>query len=393
MKKICLNKARIYTGLMDIEQGAVLIEDGRIADVLFETRLKKLALDSSYEIIDLEGKIITPGLIDTHIHGIGGFGTETGETEDILGMSRLLLRHGVTRFCPTLYPSDEESMIYGIRNITAAIGFEEGARVQGLHLEGPFISQARRGVQLPEYIKDVDINLMKKFIKASRGFISVMTVAPELKHMRELAVFSLKQGIVLSAGHTDATYQNMMEGMQAGILHSTHFFNAMRPLKHRDPGCVGAILLNNSLSCEIIADGFHVHPVILKFLLKEKPIERIILVTDALRPTGQTKGKLIANGEEVYLDANNVFRRVTDDVIAGSSATLDLCLRNLIKWGVPPSDAVKTATVNPSRLLKIDGERGVLMPGAFADLNILNDKFEILETYIEGKPLFKKQEN
>ena len=284
-------------------------------------------------------------------------------------------------------------MIYGIRNITAAIGFEEGARVQGLHLEGPFISQARRGVQLPEYIKDVDINLMKKFIKASRGFISVMTVAPELKHMRELAIFSLKQGIVLSAGHTDATYQNMMEGMQAGILPSPHFFNAMRPLKHRDPGCVGAILLNNSLSCEIIADGFHVHPVILKFLLKEKPIERIILVTDALRPTGQTKGKLIANGEEVYLDADNVFRRVTDDVIAGSSATLDLCLRNLIKWGVPPSDAVKTATVNPSRLLKIDGERGVLMPGAFADLNILNDKFEILETYIEGKPVVKKQEN
>lgn len=392
MRKICLNKAKIYTGLMEIEQGAILIEDNRIIDVLFETRLKKLNPDSSYEVIDLEGKIITPGFIDTHIHGIGGYGTEHGEPDDILGMSRMLTQYGVTRFCPTLYPSDEESFIYNIRNISGTIGFEQGALIQGLHLEGPFISKLHCGVQLPEYLKDVDLSLMKKFIKAGKGNISIMTVAPELKNMRELAIFCLKQGIVLSAGHTDATYENMMEGMQAGIMHSTHFFNAMRPLKHRDPGCVGAILLNNSLSCEVIADGFHVHPAIIKFLVKEKPVERIILVTDSLRPTNQKEGRLFANNEEVFLGETGVFQRISDGVIAGSSATLDACVRNMIKWGISPSDAVKMATVNPARLLKIDSERGVLMPGAFADLNILSEKFEVLETYVEGKSVYSKKE-
>lgn len=393
MKKICLNNAKIYTGLMEIDRGAILIEDNRIKDVLFETRLKKLNPDLSYEVFDLEGKIITPGFIDTHIHGIGGFGTENGESDDILGMSRLLPQYGVTRFCPTLYPSDEESFLYNIRNISGTIGFEKGAQVQGLHLEGPFISKLHCGVQLPQHLKEVDLSLMKKFLKAGKGNISIMTVAPELKNMRELAIFCLKQGIVLSAGHTDATYENMMEGMQAGILHSTHFFNAMRPLKHRDPGCVGAILLNSALSCELIADGFHVHPAIIKFLLKEKPVEKIILVTDSLRPTNQKEGRLFANNEEVFLGEAGVFQRVGDEVIAGSSATLDLCVRNMIKWGISPSDAVKTATVNPARLLKIDSERGVLMPGAYADLNILSEKFEVLETYVEGQSVYVKKES
>lgn len=390
MKKICLNKAQIFTGLMEIEQGAILIENDRIVDVLLETRLKKLDLDSSYEVIDLEGKLVTPGFIDTHIHGIGGYGTENGELSDIIGMSRELVKYGVTRFCPTLYPSDDESFIYNIRQISSAIGYEEGAQIQGLHLEGPFISKARCGVQKVEHLKEVDVELMKKFIKAGKGHISIMTVAPELKNMRELAIFCLKQGIILSAGHTDATYENMIEGMQTGILHSTHFFNAMRPLNHRDPGCVGAILLNNDLSCEVIADGFHVHPAILKFLVKEKPIERIILVTDALRPSTQMQGPLYANNEEVYLGDNGVFQRLSDDVIAGSSITLDACIRNMISWGVSPASAFKMATINPARLLKIDSERGVLMAGAYADLNILDENYQVLETYVEGNSVYKK---
>ena len=273
-------------------------------------------------------------------------------------------------------------MIYGIRNITAAIGVEEGARVQGLHLEGPFISQARRGVQLPEYIKDVDINLMKKFIKASRGFISVMTIAPELKHMRELAIFSLKQGIVLSAGHTDATYQNMMEGMQAGILHSTHFFNAMRPLKHRDPGCVGAILLNNSLSCEIIADGVHVHPDLIKLLLRDKPVSKIVLVTDALKPTEQKKGELFANGERVVA-AGGCFHRSADGVIAGSSLTMIRGVQNLVSFGFPLADAVSCATINPAQVM---GYRfkGCLVPGRDGDVVVFDSGFRVLLSVIGG---------
>src|SRR5262249_5509333 len=158
-----------------------------------------------------------------------------------------------------------------------------------------------------------------------------MTVAPELRGMRELALYALSQNIVLQAGHTDATYENMVEGMQAGILHSTHFFNAMSRLHHRDPGAVGAILIHPDLSCEIIADGHHVHPELVKLLVRDKPTSKIVLVTDALKPTAQTEGPLFANNEEVELK-DGFFKRKKDDVIAGSALTMLAGVKNLAEW-------------------------------------------------------------
>lgn len=264
-----------------------------------------------------------------------------------------------------------------------AIGKEKGARVMGVHLEGPFVSPERLGVQRPEFVRPVDLELMERLFEAGRGHITNMTVAPELKGMRELALYCIKRGIVLQAGHTDATYENMLEGMQAGILHSTHFFNAMSRLHHRDPGAVGAIMIHSELSCEIIADGHHVHPDLIKLLMRDKPASKVVLVTDSLKPTEQHNCPLFANREEVVL-RDGVFHRLADDVIAGSALTMIKGVGNLVSWGVPVENAVEMASANPARILGL-GKRGLLVPGYEADLVVFDKEWRAIASMVGGK--------
>jgi N-acetylglucosamine-6-phosphate deacetylase len=298
-------------------------------------------------------------------------------------MSRSLIKYGVTAFCPTIYPQSEEGMIKSIKACVRAKQVSDGANIMGIHLEGPFISPARLGVQRAEFIKEVDIDLMEKFVSASEGHISNMTVAPELKGMRELALFCIKKEIVLQAGHTDATYENMIEGMQAGILHSTHFFNAMSRLHHRNPGAVGAIMIHPEISCEIIADGKHVHPNLIKLLLRDKPSNKVVLVTDALKPTEQKNGPFYANHEEVIF-RDGVFIRKTDEVIAGSALTMIDGLKNLQDFGIPLENSIEMASINPSRILGFS-KQGLLVPGYKADITVFTKDFKVLSTMIDGK--------
>ncbi len=239
MSQVVIHNATLLAGYARMESCALLVEDGRIGDVFSERRFEQKRFGPGVPVLDAQGAYVAPGLIDSHIHGFAGFGTEDLSTEAILAMSERLGSYGVTAFCPTIYPMAEEDMLAAIRASVGAMGKESGARVMGVHLEGPFISPARLGVQRPEFVRPVDLELMERLYEAGQGHITNMTVAPELKGMRELALYCIKRGIVLQAGHTDASYENMVEGMQAGILHSTHFFNAMSRLHHRDPGAVG----------------------------------------------------------------------------------------------------------------------------------------------------------
>jgi N-acetylglucosamine-6-phosphate deacetylase len=377
-----------------MEQCAVMVEDGLVSDVYSQKRFEKRHFDSDVQIIDADGCYIAPGFIDTHIHGIGGYGTDdpvySGNTdpaktgmESALAMSRLLAARGVTAFNPTLYPCEPALMLAAVRALSSAMGKEQGARIMGLHLEGPFISPARLGVQRPETVKPVDIEFMEKLWEASGGHIVNMTVAPELKGMRELALYCIKKGIVLQAGHTDANYGNMVEGMQAGILHSTHLFNAMSRMDHRNPNAVGAILIHSEISCEIIADNFHIHPDLLQLLLRDKPIEKIILITDGLKPTEQKEGPFFANGEEVVFH-DGAFHRVSDDVIAGSGLTMIRGIQNLVSAGFSLADAVKTATINPAQVMRYT-QQGALIPGRLADITVFDRKFDIRLVMVGGK--------
>jgi len=304
-------------------------------------------------------------------------------TQSVLEMSKLLVQQGVTAFNPTLYPSQPDLMLRAVKAVSAAIGKEEGARIMGLHLEGPFISPDKLGVQKSEAVMPVDINFMEQLWDASGGSIVNMTIAPELKGMRSLALYCIKKGIVLQAGHTDAKYEHMVEGMQAGILHSTHLFNAMSRLDHRNPNAAGAVLIHGEISCEIIADGFHVHPELLQLLMRDKPIDKIVLITDGLKPTAQRKGPFFANGEEVVFQGG-AFRRTSDGVIAGSGLTMIRGVRNLAESGFSISNVVKTASFNPAHIMGYIMQ-GAIIPGRLADITVFDKSFDIRLVMVGGK--------
>ncbi len=379
---ICIHNATVFNGYTQMKNCAVLIKKDKIVDVFNEERFLQKKLPSDALIIDAQGAYVTPGLIDTHIHGIGGFGTEDGTQNSILKMSEALPQYGVTSFIPTLYAGSKQKMLKSIKAVVAAMGKEKGARILGVHLEGPFISKKRLGVQKPSDVSEVDLKLMKDFWTASKGHIVNMTVAPELKGMRELALYAVSKGIVLQAGHTNATYEQMVEGMQARIFHVTHLFNAMSRMHHRDPGVVGAVFIHPELSCEIIADGVHINPDIVKFLFRCKPIDKVVLVTDSLKPTKQKAKHLYANNEEVYLD--KCFMRKSDNVIAGSALTMIEGVKNLVSFGLPLEQAIQTAAYNPATIMRQE-HLGLVAPGYDADLVIFDKNFKIVKTVIKGK--------
>jgi N-acetylglucosamine-6-phosphate deacetylase len=209
-----------------------------------------------------------------------------------------------------------------------------------------------------------------------------MTVAPEIKHMHELALVCRKKGVVLQAGHTNALYANMVEGIQAGIMHSTHLFNAMRQMNHHDPGAAGAVLIHYDMSCEIIADGVHVHPDLFKLLMRVKPMNKIVLVTDGLKPTNQKNMPLIANGEEVKFEGG-CFCRASDGVMAGSALTMIRGVKTLVKFGIPLVDAVRCATINPAQVMNYS-TKGQITPGYDADITVFDNDFNIKQMIIAG---------
>lgn len=386
---ICIHNATVYNGYTTMKNCAIYIKQNKIVDVFNEERFSQKNFKEDTYFIDAKGADAVPGFLDSHIHGFGGYGTEDASSESILKMSEALLPYGVTSFIPTLYSGHKEQMIQQIKAIVKAMGHEKGARILGIHLEGPFISPDRLGVQTADSVTPVDLDLMEELWQASEGHIVNMTVAPELKHLRALALYSLSKGIVLQAGHTNATYKQMVEGMQTRIMHVTHLFNAMSRMHHRDPGAVGAVFIHPELSCEIIADGIHINSEIIKFLLRCKSLDKVVLVTDALKPTKQKKKPLIANGDEVYL--NQCFYRKSDNAIAGSALSMLDSVKNIVSYGFNLEQAVRMAATNPAHIMKQD-HLGIIAPGYDADITILSHNFNVLYTIVQGKIYLKGKE-
>lgn len=375
---ICLHNANVLTGFSIMPNCAVYIKNGIIADVYNEQRFIKKTFDPKVKIIDVKGAYIAPGLIDTHIHGIGGCSADDQSAKSILKMSEILAGYGVTSFIPTVMAAPEADMVANIKAVVKAMGKEKGAQILGIHLEGPFLSPDRIGAQHQDGLSPVDIGLMERLWKASKGKIVNMTLAPELKGMRELALYCIERGIVLQAGHTNATYDQMVEGMQVNIMHVTHMFNAMRPLHHREPGVVGAALIHPEISCELIGDGIHVNPNLIQLLMKSKPLSQLVLITDSLKPTKT----VLPPDSDIYFD--KCFCRKKDGILVGSAITMLDGFRNLVSYGVAIEKAIRMASTNPARIMK-QSDRGLIIPGYRADLIVFQPDFTLTDVLIGGQ--------
>lgn len=342
------------------------------------------AEDKAYETINGEGLIAVPGFIDTHIHGCGGCGTEDCESSSILTMSELLVKAGVTTFFPTLYTDLLENMLNGEKAIVKAIPDAKGAKIGGIHSEGPFISPDKIGAQNPLGRKDADASVMKKLIECADGNLKAMTLAPEVPGIEAVVKLALENNIVLLAGHSDATYEEAMHGYDLGIRHTTHLFNAMSGLVHRKPGLVGASLMTEDMNAEIIGDGLHVHPAIIKFVIRTKGPDRVAVITDSLKPTMQSEGRLLANGVEVEMLNGLWVTKGNTDLIQGSALTMHKAFKNIISWGFSIPDAVKLTSTTPAKIYNLD-KVGEIRTGYKADLVLLDKDLEIQKVFVDGE--------
>lgn len=367
--------------------GIYINEEGRIADVFRMEDYGASRYPATSEITDASGDFACAGLIDTHIHGIGGFSTDQADSASVLGMSECLASFGVTSFIPTLYAGSPDKMEREIRAVVSAMGKERGARILGVNLEGPFLSPKKSGAQDSRSLMLPDVSVAKRLFEAAQGKALAMTMAPELEGVREVAAISAQYGVVLLMGHTCATYEQALSGIDMGIGHVTHMFNAMSPFFHKAPGVAGAAMMDDRLKCEIIADGVHVHKDVVKHVIKTKPKDNVVLVTDSLGPTALGPGRYVANGEDVVLGDEGAFVDANDrSKLCGSALTLNKAVSNVVSWGIEIPQAVKMATENPARVYGLK-ELGNVSKGCLADIAIFDSTFSAKVVFIGGKKI------
>ena len=299
-----------------------------------------------------------------------------------------MARHGVTSYCPTTVTAPIEKTLRSLSGLGKAISSARRrsdrtrAVPLGVHLEGPFLSHVRRGVHPPELLKTASIELFNEMWEAASSQVRVLTIAPELEGALDLIGEAAARGVCVSLGHSDANLPEALAGIAAGACHATHTFNAMRPLEHRDPGLLGAVLTDRRLTADIIADGIHVDPLVVDLFVRAKGVDGAVLITDAISATGMPDGIYQLGAIEVTVRDG---RCEANGRLAGSVLTLDTAIRNLSSFAkVSFQDSVRMATLNPARVLGIEKHKGVLQTGADADLVVFSPGGEVVRTIIAG---------
>jgi N-acetylglucosamine-6-phosphate deacetylase len=378
-----ITASRLITPVEWIESPIVVVEDGHITAL----RSRSAAEIPAGRLLDFPDLILAPGFIDIHIHGGAGRDAMEADESALAQIERQLVQHGVTAYLPTTVTASEEKILKalgGLGKLIAMANKNQGrAAPLGIHLEGPFISHEKRGVHPPQDLLPPTPQALERFWQASAGTIRMMTVAPELPGAVETIQYARTLGVHSSLGHSNATYQEAQSGIAAGADHATHTFNAMRPLDHRDPGILAAVLENDELTADIIADGIHVHPSVLSLFLRAKGTDRAILITDAISATGMPDGIYSLGGLEVQVSNG---RCEYQGKLAGSVLTLDRAIINVMTFaGWQLQQAVRLATLNPAQRLGITDQRGLLAPGRRADLVVLTPEGEVAHTIIGGE--------
>jgi N-acetylglucosamine-6-phosphate deacetylase len=407
--------SRIFTPQEQLADSVILTENGRITAIGHRDEVK---IPSGAIDYVAAGMTVVPGFVDVHIHGAGGHDVMEATPAALDCITSTVARYGTTSILATTVTASVDETCRSLQGIAEYIRAHEkreniepnvepngvpgvepnndqqnpapatpdlAAEILGIHLEGPFISKARRGVHPPDAIARPSVEILEKFRAAADGLIRIITIAPEIPGALDLIRYAVAHGIVAAIGHTDANFEQTQAAIQAGARHSVHFYNAMRPFSHRDPGVIGAILTEPDVTAEVIADGIHVAGPAIQVLLGTKGFDTVLLASDATAATGMPDGNFrLGNFEVIVKDG---VCRNAEGKLAGSTLTLDRALRYIVALGAPLLDAVRMATILPARRISLAGKKGILAVGADADLVVLTPDLRVVGTMTRGAGL------
>ncbi|WP_058302109.1 N-acetylglucosamine-6-phosphate deacetylase [Gorillibacterium timonense] len=377
--------ARIVTPNGIVEDGSLLVRDGRIAEITSGT---PSGGQDGIPSIDAAGAWLLPGFVDVHVHGGGGSDFMDATKEAFDTITALHGRNGTTSMLATTVTGSKESQD---RVLAAVKEYREQpmpyAQLVGVHLEGPFINKKMKGAQNPDYIVPPQKEWLEDWLGSYPGEVKIQTLAPESEGALPYIGQLVTGGVVAAAGHTDATYDQVEAAADAGLTHAVHCYNAMRGLHHREPGTLGAVLTDDRIIAEVIADGHHVHAAGVKLLFRQKGADKVILVTDAISAAGLDDGDYALGGLPVLVEGG-VARLKENGALAGSTLTMIGAFRFAVtQAGASIEEASRMASGNPSRQIGIDAETGTLEPGKQADLLLLSADLTLEQVWVKGRPL------
>lgn len=361
-------------------------------DLLFGEKIENIGAVGgvSTEEIELpEGAVVLPGFIDQHIHGAGGADTMDASANALACIAKTVAEEGTTAFLATSMTQSPENILAAMSAVGEYGEGTEGARLLGVHLEGPFICEAHKGAQPKEYVAKPDTSIFDRYNEACGGRIKIVTLAPEEDGAQELIAHLTEKGVAVSIGHTGAKCADIERAIAVGAKGITHTYNAQSPLHHREIGTVGSAMLFDELYCELIADTIHVSVPAIKLLAKCKPEGKLVLITDAMRAKGLADGESELGGQRVFV--KNGEARLADGTLAGSVLRMNVAVKNMVeKIGFSLEDACDLASANPAKALGIFGECGSIKEGKRSDFAVLDGDLNVLYTFRGGEIIYSK---
>lgn len=363
---------------------SILIENGTI------TKIGPINVTAgSVTTLDAGGRIIAPGFIDIHIQGAGGADVLDATIDSLKAISQTCARFGVTSFlATTVFKAGQKNqhVVTAARNTGRNLG---GANLLGIHLEGPFVSPEKRGMIQPDCLSAPSLELLDKILDQTEDRLKIMTIAPELPNSFQVVRQLVSRNIIASFGHSNATYEQTLDGFNAGISHVTHLFNTMPSLHHRSPGPLIAIFQTKHVTAQIIPDGIHIHPSVVRFTFETLGPDRVIPITDGMQSLGLPDGKFVYN--DIEYESKNGTARYKDGTLIGTALGLSQLLGRLMSFTDCPLDvAIKTVTENPARVLGLQDKKGVIATGKDADLVLLDSDYSVHTTVVAGQIVFQK---
>jgi N-acetylglucosamine-6-phosphate deacetylase len=390
---LLIHNGQVVTPDGVLSDGAVLIKDSKISYVGL---LSEVVVPDSTPRLDANAGFIMPGFIDLHVNGGGGKDITEATEDAIEQIGRGHAKGGTTGLLVAVTGPNSETAKRGLRNASAVSARGTGgAKILGVHMEGPFVNPKRQGPVFREYeyVTNPSVDRIAPFVDASEGVLRIVTMAPELDGATQVIEFLVSQGIVASVGHTEATYEQVIEAFRAGVSYCSHIFNAMTGLQAREPGTVGALLTSpETVSVELVSDGHHVHPATIEVILKSKGIEAIVLATDAVEVVGTNLDSFtLPIGAGMQVNVRNGRTWGPEGQLIGSVLQMNHAVRNIYRWfKLPLHNVVKMASLIPSRILGMQDSLGSLEVGKVADLAILDRDFEATATIVDGDVVFRR---